>query len=293
LDFKEHHTHITKDVRKLATALNKRKLSPGRKNLVIDQLLKSKYHATHLGIFTKTQLTSIDTILNKAARQSLGVTPGFPTEAIHNPTTELGLGLDSILNRAATMGTEHLVNISNKPTERGHIANMHNSRLLNTFQHWPPEALEHHSARLPTLRVHRYIADIGIELEHLPKITIPNEIADSLRSASLAIDSHRATLREQITAPMYTPAYNKELRKTVLPLHFHTKLLKHLTPLWAAGITKWEEILSTTTQPIPTLQMLPTQAIHANLPLGDLKPSTDLLKALKTLSTIISSPSDT
>ena len=191
------------------------------------------------------------------------------------------------------MGTEHLVNISNKPTERGHIANMHNSRLLNTFQHCPPEALEHHSARLLTLRAHRYIADIGIELEHLPKITTPNEIADSLRLASLAIDSHRATLREHITAPMYTPEYNKELRKTVLPLHFHTKLLKHLTPLWTAGITKWEEILSTTTQPIPTLQMLPIKAKHANLTLGDLKPSTDLLKALKTLSNVISSPSDT
>jgi hypothetical protein len=294
LDFKEHYAHITKDVRKLATALNKRKLSPGRKILVIDQLLKSKYHATHLGIFTQTQLTNIDKILNKVARQSLGVTPGFPTEAIHNPTTELGLGLDSIIKRAIIMGTEHLINTSNKPTERGHIANMHNIRLLHTYQHWPSEAIEHHLARLPTLRVHRYIDTVGIELENLPSITTPNNIADTLRTASISIDAHRASCREHITTPMHTPEYHKELRKKCLPLHFHTKLLKHLTPLWASGVTKWENILIRTPNTTPLIiQMLPAKAIHATLPSGDLRPPTDLIKTLHTLRTILSVPADT
>jgi hypothetical protein len=40
LDFREHHTHITKDVRKLAKALTRQKLSPSYKTLVIEQLLK-------------------------------------------------------------------------------------------------------------------------------------------------------------------------------------------------------------------------------------------------------------
>ena len=149
------------------------------------------------------------------------------------------------------MGTEHLINISNKPTKRGHIANMHSTRLLHTYQHWPPEAIEHHSARLPTLRVHRYIATLGIKLEHLPSIITPNNIADTLRTASTTIDLHRASRREQITAPMHTPAYHKELRKTCLPLHLHTKLLKHLTPLWASGVTKWERILIQTPNSFP------------------------------------------
>jgi hypothetical protein len=52
LDFREHFMHITKDVRKLAKALTNRKLSPPYKTLVVEQLLKSKYHATHLGVLT-------------------------------------------------------------------------------------------------------------------------------------------------------------------------------------------------------------------------------------------------
>jgi hypothetical protein len=55
LDFRDHLKHITTEVRKLARVLTKRRLSSSRKQLVIDQLLNSKYHATHLGIFTGSQ----------------------------------------------------------------------------------------------------------------------------------------------------------------------------------------------------------------------------------------------
>ncbi len=36
LDFRKHPKHITKDVRKLATALAKRKLSPSHKTTIIE-----------------------------------------------------------------------------------------------------------------------------------------------------------------------------------------------------------------------------------------------------------------
>ncbi len=78
LDFRDNLKHITIDIRKLAKALAKRLLSPNRKKLVIKQLLKSKYHATHLGVFTDKQLEQVDKILNKAARNALGLTPSFP-----------------------------------------------------------------------------------------------------------------------------------------------------------------------------------------------------------------------
>ena len=68
LDFQEHFLHVTKDVKKLAKALAKRKLSPPLKSLAIEQLLKSEYHATHLGVLNERQLTTIDGILNKAMR---------------------------------------------------------------------------------------------------------------------------------------------------------------------------------------------------------------------------------
>ena len=90
LDFRDHLKHITTDIRKLANALAKRLLSPNRKQLVIKQLLKSKYHATHLGIFTDKQLEQVDQILNKTTRNAIGLTPSFPTKAIHRSTKEWG-----------------------------------------------------------------------------------------------------------------------------------------------------------------------------------------------------------
>jgi hypothetical protein len=58
---------------------------------VIDQLLKSKYGVTHLGIFTDKQLETTDKIINKATKNALGLAPSFPLEAIHKPTKEMGL----------------------------------------------------------------------------------------------------------------------------------------------------------------------------------------------------------
>jgi hypothetical protein len=100
LDFREHFLHITKDVKKLAKVLAKRKLSPSLKTLAIEKLLKSKYHATHLGVFNKRQLTTIDGILDKAMRQALGLLPNFPIEGVQRPLKEAGLGLSPMRDRA-------------------------------------------------------------------------------------------------------------------------------------------------------------------------------------------------
>jgi hypothetical protein len=78
LDFREHFINIAKNVRKLAKTLAKRNLSPNLKTIAIEQLLKSKYHASHLGVFYERQLATIDGILNKALRQALGLLPNFP-----------------------------------------------------------------------------------------------------------------------------------------------------------------------------------------------------------------------
>ncbi len=96
LNFRDHLKHIIVHVRKLAKVLTRRLLSPNREKLVIDQLLKFKCHAIHLGIFTDKQLETIDKLLNKAAGNSLGLTQSFPTEAIQRPTTKMGLGYTSM-----------------------------------------------------------------------------------------------------------------------------------------------------------------------------------------------------
>jgi len=53
--------------------------------MAIDQLRKSKYYATHLGLFNERQLTTMDGILNKAMRQALDLLPNFLSEEIKRP----------------------------------------------------------------------------------------------------------------------------------------------------------------------------------------------------------------
>ena len=53
LDFREHFLYITKDAKKIAKTLAKRNLRPTLKSIAIKQLLKSKYHATYLGLFNE------------------------------------------------------------------------------------------------------------------------------------------------------------------------------------------------------------------------------------------------
>ena len=93
--------------------------------MVIDQRLESKYHATNIGIFTDTQLSTIDKKLYRAARNALSLTPSFPTEAIYRSTTEMGLEYAPLRNKATQMGKEHLMDILNKPTDRGYLAYAH------------------------------------------------------------------------------------------------------------------------------------------------------------------------
>ncbi len=136
LDFREHFLHITKDVKKLAKVLAKRKLNPSLKTLAIDeQLLKLKYPATHLGVFNERQLTTIDDIFNKAMKQALGLLPNFPTEGVQRSLKETGLCLSPMRDKATQMGIEHLTRIMNKDTERGFTAHAHVHRLLSQYNH--------------------------------------------------------------------------------------------------------------------------------------------------------------
>jgi hypothetical protein len=96
---------------------------------VVEQLLKSKYHATHLGVLNDRQLTTIDGILNKAMRQAIGLLPNFFTEGLQRPLKDMGLGLLSIRDRATQMGVEHLVRTMNKDMDRGYLAHAHTLRL--------------------------------------------------------------------------------------------------------------------------------------------------------------------
>jgi len=185
LDFREHHTYITKEVKRLAATLSKRKLRPTYKTLIVKQLLKSKYHAVHLGVFNDRQLTTIVGILNKAMRQAIGLLPNFPTEGVQGPFEEADLGLAPIKNRATHMGIEHLIRTMNKNTERGFTTHTHFHRIISQLNHWPTEALETTTLKLPTLRILRLANTVlCLELENLPGLQQDKKIATNIKSAS-------------------------------------------------------------------------------------------------------------
>ncbi len=160
LYFRDHPNHITRDVRKLATSLAKRKLSPSHKTAIKEQLLKSKYHDTHLGVFNERQLTTIDGILNQAMRQAIGLLPNFPTEGVQRPLKEASMGLAPVRERATQLGIEHLTNTMSKNSEKGFTAHAHVHRLISEFNQWPPEALETNHLKIPTLRILRLVGTI-------------------------------------------------------------------------------------------------------------------------------------
>ena len=118
LNFTEHFQHVTGEVRKITAVLRRRRLSPARKQQVIDQMLQAKYHAVHLGIFTDAQMDQIHKILASASRNAHQLTPGFPTEALRRGPVQYGLGCLLIRTRAAKMGLSHLVETMNKPLRK-------------------------------------------------------------------------------------------------------------------------------------------------------------------------------
>jgi len=154
--------------------------------------LKSKYHATYLGVFNERQLTTIDGILNKAMRQAIGLLPNFPSEGVQRPLKEAGLGIPPMRDRAIQMKIEDLARIMNKDTERGFTAHAHVHRLLSQFNHWPQEALESDPLKLPTLRILSLASHIpGLEYDRPPPLHKDNDITTSIREASRAVDSAR------------------------------------------------------------------------------------------------------
>jgi hypothetical protein len=263
---------------------------------VIDQLLKSKYHVIHLEIFTDSQLDTIDKVLNKAARNALGLTASFPTEAIHRPKKDMGLGYATLKDKATQMGIEHLMEILDKPTDRGYLAYGHTSRVAINYQHWPKEAHEANQAKLPTLRILSYIQHIaGAELEHILNLQAPNHIATSIRAVSKARDR-----REQGQPPGAHPnkSASKRLRQATTEPMPTTQILGQDTKI--SGPTVGGGSIGLDTHPRKkkkkleghtAIYILNAKATHDKLQSGDQQcPSDNLETALTTLRTTLTIP---
>jgi len=131
----------------------------------------------------------------------------------------MGLGYAPMKDRATRMGIEHITEILNKPTERGHIAYAHETRVANTYHHWPKEAHEATQARLPILRELSYIRNIpGAELDNIKNVQPPNQISTSILEAFEAVDRHKAAQRQHIPKNLQPKDYARQLRNQCQPL---------------------------------------------------------------------------
>ena len=295
LDFSEHFQRVTSEVRKISAVLRRRKLSPYRKQMVIDQLLQAKYHAVHLGIFTEAQMAQIDSILATATRNAHQLAPGTPTECLYRHTRQYGLGCLPIRARAAKMGLAHLIRTINTPSDRGTIAFEHVKHLTALYGAWPEESFDTGRASLPTLRILRYIQDVpGLELQHINPLALTNAISDTLRAASQLVDTRRREQRDSLPQDIMDPKEYARLRRNTKPLAASYRILKHLSPLWPLKLTTWQHFLTRTAA--GTIDILPTPAILTNV-LGDAPVNTPTLtpakKAIATLRFILTHPIDT
>ena len=137
----------------------------------MEQLHKSKYHATHFGVLYERQLTETYDMLNRALRQAISLLLNFPTHGVQRSPKKIGLGLLSVRDRATQMGIERLICTMNKDTDRGHLAHFHALRILTQFNHSHTEALESNPLKLPSLRILRLANTVkGLELENLPPL---------------------------------------------------------------------------------------------------------------------------
>ena len=134
LNFNQHYQELTREVRAMSQILRKTKLGSHRKLRIIDSLLLAKFHTIHLGVFNPAQIKHINTIINSATRQSLGYTPSLPVQAIHNVQEQYGLGRSHVQARAASLGTKHMIQLINKPTQRGVWQQQHIQALLGKIQ---------------------------------------------------------------------------------------------------------------------------------------------------------------
>jgi hypothetical protein len=102
----------------------------------------------------------------------------------------------------------------NKNMEKGFTARAHVHRILSRFNHWPTEALEATTLKLPTLRFLRLAGTVqGLDFENLPGLQEDNEVATIIRSASQNVDKTRQDKKNTLQRQIGTKEFDKLVRQ--------------------------------------------------------------------------------
>ena len=292
LNFTTHFQTIATEVRQLAKVLKADLLSTGNKIRVTESLLKSKFFTLGLGLLTDDQLFQIDGIIASSLRSAYGATPSLPRSAVYGPTTNLGLGNETVLIRAARMSIEQLTQALNKPTDRGLLTRTHVQEIAQFFESWPDEALNNPRLGFPTARILRHLQrDANMQLQNITPLTLGNTISRSLTTLYDDLNDERRQICHTRQETTTDAKEYRRLSKEYKPLTIAKRLITHLTPLWEHGITEWDQILYRRTS--STIGFRSTLAIASKSINNILPKETSISRPIRTLISLLSQPTST
>jgi hypothetical protein len=122
LTFTKHWHELKRTTASLVTALSSSPLTQSRRLRVIRGLLIGKHFTLQLGLFSDSQLDTLECQICRALRSAVSSVRNLPHTALHRPTSNIGYGLPFLKAHAAQLTVCHLRKIMNTPGYRGHMA---------------------------------------------------------------------------------------------------------------------------------------------------------------------------
>jgi hypothetical protein len=108
LTFTKHLNELRRTTTSLITALSASPLTQSRRVRVIRGLLIGKHFTLQLGLFTVSQLDTLEGQICRVLRSAASSVRNLPRTALHRPTTDLGYGLPSLKAHATQLTVCHL-----------------------------------------------------------------------------------------------------------------------------------------------------------------------------------------
>jgi hypothetical protein len=135
LNLTTHWKELKRTTTSLINAFSSSLPTQFRRIRVIRGLLIGKHFTHQLGLFSDSQLDTLDGQVYRALRSVVSSVRNLPRTALHRPTSHLGYGLPSLKAHAAQLTVCHLRKIMNTPGYKGRMARTHIHTISTTYTH--------------------------------------------------------------------------------------------------------------------------------------------------------------
>jgi hypothetical protein len=131
----KHWHDLKRRTASLINSLSTSLLTQSRRIRVIRSLLIGKHLTLHLGLFSDSQMDTLDGQICTALRTVVSSVRTLPRTALHCSTTDLGYGSLSLKAQSAQFTVYHIHKIINTPGYRGHMARSHIQTISTLYNH--------------------------------------------------------------------------------------------------------------------------------------------------------------